>query len=213
MKRPSRAETEHMYASRTTQFIVGIFAILGIIALAILSLSLGKIPLFPPPGYTLYAGFDNISGLKTGDQVQLAGVQVGKVVNIAIKDYRALVVLRINEGVQIDDGAIAAIKTSGIIGDKYVSIQLGSMEHLLKDSETIRQTQSAFVLEDAIGQLINSSGSSNRDSGASNNKDSGGSSNNADKDSKSSSADSKSSNSNCNCADTNAPKKPGKSQK
>jgi phospholipid/cholesterol/gamma-HCH transport system substrate-binding protein len=206
MKRPSRAETEHMYASRTTQFIVGIFAILGIVALAILSLSLGKIPLFPPPGYTLYAGFDNISGLKTGDQVQLAGVQVGKVVNIAIKDYRALVVLRINEGVQIDDGAIAAIKTSGIIGDKYVSIQLGSMVHLLKDSETIRQTQSAFVLEDAIGQLINSSGSSNRDSGGSNNKDS-------DKDSKSSSADSKSSNSNCNCADTNAPKKPGKSQK
>jgi phospholipid/cholesterol/gamma-HCH transport system substrate-binding protein len=187
-----------MYASRTTQFIVGIFAILGIVALAILSLSLGKIPLFPPPGYTLYASFDNISGLKTGDQIQLAGVQVGKVANIAIKDYRALVVLRVNEGVQIDDGAIAAIKTSGIIGDKYVSIQLGSMEHLLKDGDTIRQTQSAFVLEDAIGQLINSSGSSNKDS---------------DKDSKSSSADSKSSNSNCNCADTNVVKTPGKSAK
>jgi phospholipid/cholesterol/gamma-HCH transport system substrate-binding protein len=187
-----------MYASRTTQFIVGIFAILGIVALAILSLSLGKIPLFPPPGYTLFASFDNISGLKTGDQIQLAGVQVGKVANIAIKDYRALVVLRVNEGVQIDDGAIAAIKTSGIIGDKYVSIQLGSMEHLLKDGDTIRQTQSAFVLEDAIGQLINSSGSSNKDS---------------DKDSKSSSADSKSSNSNCNCADTNVVKTPGKSAK
>jgi phospholipid/cholesterol/gamma-HCH transport system substrate-binding protein len=187
-----------MYASRTTQFIVGIFAILGIVALAILSLSLGKIPLFPPPGYTLFASFDNISGLKTGDQIQLAGVQVGKVANIAIKDYRALVVLRVNEGVQIDDGAIAAIKTSGIIGDKYVSIQLGSMEHLLKDGDTIRQTQSAFVLEDAIGQLINSSGSSNKDS---------------DKDSKSSSADSKSSNSNCNCADTNVVRTPGKSAK
>jgi phospholipid/cholesterol/gamma-HCH transport system substrate-binding protein len=191
-----------MYASRTTQFIVGIFAILGIVALAILSLSLGKIPLFPPPGYTLYASFDNISGLKTGDQVQLAGVQVGKVVNIAIKDYRALVVLRVNEGVQIDDGAIAAIKTSGIIGDKYVSIQLGSMEHLLKDGDTIRQTQSAFVLEDAIGQLINSSGSSNSA------KDNSSSSNGGD-----SSKDSKSSNSNCNCANTNVVKTPGKSAK
>ncbi len=187
-----------MYASRTTQLIVGIFAILGIVALAILSLSLGKIPLFPPPGYTLFASFDNISGLKTGDQVQLAGVQVGKVANIAIKDYRALVVLRVNEGVQIDGEAIAAIKTSGIIGDKYVSIQLGSMEHLLKDGDTIRQTQSAFVLEDAIGALINNAGS-------------GGSGNSSDKDSKSSSADSKSSNSNCNCADTNVAKTPGKS--
>jgi phospholipid/cholesterol/gamma-HCH transport system substrate-binding protein len=184
-----------MYASRTTQFIVGIFAILGIVALAILSLSLGKIPLFPPPGYTLFASFDNISGLKTGDQVQLAGVQVGKVVNIGIKDYRARIALRVNEGVQIDDGSIAAIKTSGIIGDKYVSIQLGSMEHILKDGDTIPQTQSAFVLEDAIGQLINSSGSGN----------------NSDKESKSWSADLKSSN--CNCADTNATPKPEKPKK
>ena len=149
-----------MYATRTTQFIVGIFAILGIVALAILSISLGKISLFPPPGYTLYASFDNISGLKVGDQVQLAGVQIGKVVDIGIKDYRARVAMRINQGVKIDDEAIAAIKTSGIIGDKYVSIALGPSERILKDGETIRQTQSAFVLEDAIGQLINSSGSS-----------------------------------------------------
>lgn len=179
-----------MYASRTTQLIVGIFAILGIVALAVLSLSLGKISLFPPPGYTLYASFDNISGLKVGDQVQLAGVQIGKVVNIGIKDYRAQVAMRINDGVKIDDQAIAAIKTSGIIGDKYVSIQLGPGDHYLADGATIQQTQSAFVLEDAIGQLINNSGSSN----SSNN----GNSNN---------------NSNCNCADTNAPKKPEKSAK
>ena len=65
-----------MYASRTTQFIVGIFALLGIAALAILSISLGKISIFPAPGYTLYASFDNISGLKAGDQVQLDGVSV-----------------------------------------------------------------------------------------------------------------------------------------
>jgi phospholipid/cholesterol/gamma-HCH transport system substrate-binding protein len=182
-----------MYATRTTQFIVGIFAILGIVALAILSISLGKISVFPPPGYTLYARFDNISGLKVGDQVQLAGVQIGKVMDIGIKDNQALVAMRINQGVKIDDQAIAAIKTSGIIGDKYVSIQLGPSDHYLADGDTIRQTQSAFVLEDAIGQLINNSGS-------------GGSS---DKESKSSG----SSNSNCNCSDTNATKKPDKSAK
>jgi phospholipid/cholesterol/gamma-HCH transport system substrate-binding protein len=178
-----------MYASRTTQFIVGIFAILGIAALAILSLSLGKISLFPPPGYTLYASFDNISGLKVGDQVQLAGVQVGKVVDIRIKENRALVVLRINDGVKIDEQAIAAIKTSGIIGDKYVSIQLGPGDHDLADGGTIQETQSAFVLEDAIAQLINNSGSSNSSSNGNNG------------------------NSNCNCSDTNAAKKPEKSAK
>jgi len=149
-----------MYATRTTQLIVGIFAILGVIALAILSLSLGKISLVPAPGYTLYASFDNISGLKAGDQVQLDGVQIGKVVQIGLKDMRARVAMRVNKGVEIDADAIAAVKTSGIIGDKYVSISLGPSDRILKDGDTIRQTQSAFVLEDAIGQLINSSGSS-----------------------------------------------------
>src|SRR5579863_2646493 len=152
-----------MYASRTTQFIVGIFAILGIAALAILSVSLGKISLIPAPGYTLYASFDNISGLKTGDQVQLDGVQIGKVVNIGLKDMRARVALRVNQGVEIDEDAIAAVKTSGIIGDKYISIALGPSEKMLSNGDTIRQTESAFVLEDAIGQLINNAGSGGGD--------------------------------------------------
>ena len=148
-----------MYASRTTQFIVGIFALLGIAALAILSLSLGKLSLLPAPGYTLFASFDNISGLKTGDQVQLDGVQIGKVTHIGLKDMRARVALRVNEGVQIDKEAIAAIKTSGIIGDKYVSVAPGYSDRILVDGDTIMHTQDAFVLEDAIGQLINNAGS------------------------------------------------------
>jgi phospholipid/cholesterol/gamma-HCH transport system substrate-binding protein len=148
-----------MYASRTTQFIVGIFGVIGIVALMILSFRLGEVQLFPPPGYVVYANFDNISGLKVGDQVEIAGVQVGKVVGISLHSDRARVAMRINQGVQIDNEAIAAIKTSGIIGDKYISIQLGPGEKILASGDVIRQTQSAFVLEDAIGQLINSSGS------------------------------------------------------
>jgi phospholipid/cholesterol/gamma-HCH transport system substrate-binding protein len=177
-----------MYATRTTQLVVGIFAILGIIALAVLSVSLGKISLLPTPGYTLYASFDNISGLKAGDQVQLAGVQVGKVMHIGLKDFRARVALRIDDGVEIDTEAIAAVKTSGIIGDKYVSIALGPSDRMLRNGDTIRQTESAFVLEDAIGQLINSSGSSNNSGGTSKDSD-------------------------CKCTDTGIAKPPANSQK
>jgi len=90
--------------------------------------------------------------------------------------------------------------TSGIIGNKYLSIQPGPSEKLLKDGDTIAHTQDAFNLEVAIGALINNAGS-------------GGSGNSPDKDSKSSSADSKSSNSNCNCADTNVAKTPEKPKK
>ncbi len=155
-----------MYASWTTKLIVGLFALAGIVALGILSLRLGKIELFNNKGYVIYANFDNISGLKTGDQVEIAGVQVGKVISISLKDYRASVGMRINDGVHVDTEAIASIKTSGIIGDKYVSISLGGGEHDIADGGVIRRTQSAFVLEDAIGQLINGNGSSSPGGGS-----------------------------------------------
>jgi phospholipid/cholesterol/gamma-HCH transport system substrate-binding protein len=158
-----------MYASRFTQFVVGLFAVLGIAALVYLSVRLGNISIFPAPGYTLYANFDNISGLKSGDQIQLAGVLIGKVQSISLQDNRAHVGLRINAGVQIDTDAIAAIKTSGIIGDKYVSIALGGGDHDLTNGNSFKpgNTQSAFVLEDAIGQLINGSNGSSKSNASS----------------------------------------------
>jgi phospholipid/cholesterol/gamma-HCH transport system substrate-binding protein len=166
-----------MYANWTTKLIVGLFALAGIAALAILSLRLGKIELFNTNGYVVYANFDNISGLKSGDEVEIAGVQVGKVVALSLKDYRAHVAFRLDQGVQVDTDAIASIKTSGIIGDKYVSISLGSGEHDVAPGGVIQRTQSAFVLEDAIGQLINS----NSNSGSGGGSGSGGSSGDHDK--------------------------------
>lgn len=147
--------------------MVGIFALIGVSALGFLSFRLGQVNLFGNPGYTLYANFDNISGLKGNDRVEIAGVPVGHVESISLADYRAKVTMFINRGVPIDNDAIASIKTSGIIGDKYVAIAPGSGEHMLNNGGMIRQTESAFVLEDAIGQLINSSGSG----GSSENKD------------------------------------------
>jgi phospholipid/cholesterol/gamma-HCH transport system substrate-binding protein len=148
-----------MYASRTTQFLVGIFALIGIAALVVLSVSLGKVQIFAPAGYTLYANFDNISGLKVGDSVDLDGVHIGKVTGIRLKDLRAHVSLFIDQGVEIDKDAIAGIKTEGLLGNRYVSVALGPSDKILTDHDTIVQTESAFVLEDAIGTLINNLGS------------------------------------------------------
>ena len=147
-----------MYASRTTQLIVGVFALLGIAALALLSLRVGRYELFEKPQYRIYSNFDNISGLKKGDTIEIAGVKVGKVHSIDLKNDRAKVELLINDGVQVDDEAVAAIRTRGIIGQKYVGISPGAGDRYLKDGDTLRQTESAFVLEDAIGQLLNNVG-------------------------------------------------------
>jgi phospholipid/cholesterol/gamma-HCH transport system substrate-binding protein len=148
-----------MYASRTTQFIVGIFGLVGIAALSVLAFTLGRIPLVATPHYTLYAMFDNVSGLKVNDAIQIAGVKVGKVAAITLsqKNERARVTLQMHEGIMVDEDAIASIKTSGIIGDKYVAISIGGGDPL-KDSGAVTHTESSFVLEDAIGQLVNSGG-------------------------------------------------------
>ena len=99
--------------------------------------------------------FDDVSGLKVYDAVQIAGVKVGKVTAITLsqKNGRARVAMQIDAGVIVDDQAIASIKTSGIIGDKYVSISIGGGEPL-KDGRVITQTESSFVLEDAVRQLL-----------------------------------------------------------
>lgn len=151
-----------MYASRTTQFIVGLFGLVGIAALAVLAVELGRIPLFAPPTHTLYAMFDNVAGLKVNDAVQIAGVRVGKVATITLsqKDERARVTLQINQGVAVDDDAVASIKTNGIIGDKYISLSIGGGDEL-KDGGLIKKTESSFVLEDAIAQLMGNSGGKN----------------------------------------------------
>ena len=148
-----------MYASRTTQFIVGIFGIVGVIALSVLAFELGNIPLVAPQTYTLYAMFDNVSGLNDNDAVQIAGVKVGKVAAITLsqKSFRARVALLINNGVSIDSDAIASIKTSGLIGSKYIAIAIGGGDNL-KDGGQIVHTESSFVIEDLIGQLIGGTG-------------------------------------------------------
>ncbi len=79
---------------------------------------------------------------------------MGEVTAISLHNDRADVSMHLNKGVEVDSDAIAAIKTNGLIGDKYVSIAPGSGDRMLKDGDSIRYTQSAFVLEDAIAQLI-----------------------------------------------------------
>jgi phospholipid/cholesterol/gamma-HCH transport system substrate-binding protein len=146
-----------MYASRTTQLIVGLFTIAGILALGYLSMRLGRVDLLSVPGFTLYANFNNISGLKTGDQVEIAGVTVGKVSAISLDQDRAHVAIALHKGIDVDSDAIASVFTSGLIGDKYVGIALGGGD-TLPNGGTIRQTQDAFQLETAIGKLIDNFG-------------------------------------------------------
>jgi len=137
------------------ELIVGVFVLIGIAALTYMAVKLGKLEVIGSGNQIeLQAEFDSVAGLKTGSTVEIAGVQVGQVKRIGLKDDRALVVLSLHPGVKIYGDAIASIKTRGLIGDKYVSISPGGSQKELPPGSKIRDTESGVDLESLIGEFI-----------------------------------------------------------
>ncbi|MGA0806366.1 MAG: outer membrane lipid asymmetry maintenance protein MlaD [Pseudohongiellaceae bacterium] len=138
------------------QMITGIFVIIGILCFTYTAVSIGGVRFTEQPGYTLHARFSSISGLQTGAIVEAAGVRVGVVNRIAFdpENYEAIVSMRINQDVPVQEDAIAAIRTQGIIGEKYVKIVPGGFEELLGDGDEIVETESAVSLEELVSKYI-----------------------------------------------------------
>ncbi len=136
--------------------VVGLFVLAGFLAFAYMSLQLGEFSVFSMgKTYSVQAMFANVSGLKRGATVEIAGVNVGKVSNISLgENDLAQVWLQLNKGVKISDDAIASIKTQGIIGDKYIKISQGGSDELLIDGSFITETESAVDLEELVSKYI-----------------------------------------------------------
>ena len=139
---------------RGLEISVGIFVIIGVLALGYLSIKLGKLEVIGSNGYEVTAEFSNIGGLKSGASVEIAGVDVGRVTSISLKDYQALVRIRMNEGVKLQDDTIASVKTKGLIGEKYVQLTPGGSEKDVTAGGKIRETESAIDFENLISQYI-----------------------------------------------------------
>jgi phospholipid/cholesterol/gamma-HCH transport system substrate-binding protein len=133
---------------------VGLFIIAGIICLGYLSVKLGKMEVLGSKGYEVYALFSNSGGLKTGSSVVIAGVDVGRVKGITLEDYQARVILNLPENMNIQEDAIASIKTRGLIGEKYIEITPGGSEKLIPPGGRIRETQPAVDLEELISNFV-----------------------------------------------------------
>lgn len=136
----------------------GIFVIIGLICIAYLTIKLGKMELTSGNGYTVYARFSSIAGLRVGAGVEVAGVSVGKVTTISLEQTDegtlAVVSMKINKGVELTDSCIASVKTSGLIGDKYISLSPGGTLHMLGDGSEIVDTESALDIEALIKKYV-----------------------------------------------------------
>ncbi|MCG8910624.1 outer membrane lipid asymmetry maintenance protein MlaD [Pseudomonas nitroreducens] len=144
--------------TRTLEIGVGLFILAGLLALLLLALRVSGLTIGNSGDtYKLYAYFDNIAGVTVRGKVTMAGVTIGKVtaVDLDHDSYRGRVTMEINRGVNnLPDDSTASILTAGLLGEKYIGISVGGDEELLKDGDTIKDTQSALVLEDLIGKFL-----------------------------------------------------------
>jgi len=136
----------------SAETIVGIFMVVGLLCVGYLTVKLGNISILGDDSYPVFARFRSVSGLRKGSPVEMLGIEIGSVESLTVdQDSQAAIAgLKINKGVRIYRDAIASIKTSGLIGDKYVTIDAGGADEVMKPGETIIETESAIDIEEII---------------------------------------------------------------
>lgn len=137
------------------EILVGCLMAIGFLAFGWLALQLGEVPwLTGARSYPLKAEFSNISGIKSGADVQIAGVSVGKVRDIYLSaDNLAEIVMYIDNGIKVPTDSMVSVKSQGIIGDKYIQISLGADSAMYKAGDVILDTESSLDLESLISKF------------------------------------------------------------
>lgn len=136
------------------ELAVGVFVLIGLVCLGYLSIKLGKLEIIGGHLYQVDAEFDTVSGLRPGATIEIAGVEVGRVRAIRLKEDRAVATFAINDSIKLYDDTIASVKTRGIIGEKFVSLSPGGGGAELKPGSKIRDTESGLDLEELVSQYV-----------------------------------------------------------
>lgn len=144
--------------TRSLEIGVGLFLLAGLLALLLLALRVSGLSVGEGEGtYRVYAYFDNAAGIGPRAKVALAGVTIGKVVAVDIDHdtFKGRVAMDIDKAINyLPMDSTASILTAGLLGERYIGIGVGGEPDVLKEGSTIRDTQSAMVLEDLIGKFL-----------------------------------------------------------
>ncbi len=134
--------------------IVGIFVVFGLLCVGYMTVKLGKVNILGDNSYSLIANFTTVTGLRIGSPVNILGINVGRVERITMdqENLKAAVEIRVKKDIKVYDDAIASIKTEGLIGDKYLSIDPGGGGELLQPNGIIKDTQAAMDIEELISK-------------------------------------------------------------
>jgi len=136
---------------------VGLFVLLGAVALVFLALRAGNLSSFTlADTYSVQARFENIGGLKIRAPIKSSGVVVGRVADIRFDDttYQAVVTFGLEKSFEFPADSSASILTSGLLGEQYIGLDAGGEDRMLASGDDIFMTQSAIVLEQLISQFL-----------------------------------------------------------
>jgi phospholipid/cholesterol/gamma-HCH transport system substrate-binding protein len=148
-----------------TEVLVGFFVVVGIACLGYLAIKLGKLEVLGSSGYTVYADFSSVAGLKVGDPVEIAGVRIGRIDAIRLAEDRARLELRVQDGVKLQEDTIASVRSRGLIGDKFVLLSPGASDKTISPGGKIRETESPPDITDLIGKFVGGDLTSKGDKG------------------------------------------------
>lgn len=153
--------------SFTVEFIVGLFTLAGVAAIAYLCIGIAGLKLGSGGQYEIVAKFGNIAGLKYGSPLEVAGVQIGEVDRIELdrNQANALLTLRIDDKISIYADDTFHIRTKGIIGDRYIALDRGGSDEVVPPGTLVTNTFDAMDIEDIIGKAIDKMGSSSESDG------------------------------------------------
>lgn len=134
---------------------VGLFVLVGLVAIAYMSIKLGNVQMFSDKFYLVKADFTDISGLKVNAPIQMFGVKIGFVESISLNQEKGMasVNMLIDKNVKLTDDAIVSVKTNGLIGDKYLKIAPGGLGDPVKPGDTLFDTNPTIDLEDLISKF------------------------------------------------------------
>lgn len=144
-------------ANKRADFLVGLFVILGLLALLFLAMRAGNLSTFSfEKTYEVHAKFQNIGALKIRAPIKSNGVVVGRVTKISFnnKEFKADVWFDIERRYQFPSDSSASIMTAGLLGEQYIGLTAGSEDSNLTAGSEITFTQSAVVLEDLISKFL-----------------------------------------------------------
>jgi phospholipid/cholesterol/gamma-HCH transport system substrate-binding protein len=156
-----------LFDYKKAEIAAGTFLLVGLAALAYLSISIGGLKLLPHDEYRLRARFSNVGDLKLRAPVKVAGVTIGRVEAIGLADYYAEVQLAVDRTVPLPTDTIASIATAGLLGESHISLSPGAADQNLAAGERITHTEPALNVADLLSRYAFGNANQNPATGAS----------------------------------------------